>query len=183
MAFLWSSRDEIQRYLDTEGTIKIVADGVTPAENCPDLTQAVAAQFENEAVYEIATYLRDAFKPDGSGPEGTDITLYGNTPLGLKRNGSNADGTVCATYIRLLVAKYAAAKIGMMRVGNSLGQLPNWIREYENDVFAQLQRLCLHAEHAANDLPGLEISPDWDFADCLIKMKPRGGMMINTIDS
>ena len=136
-------------------------------------------QFENEAVYEVATFLSMAFESKSSDEDARSV--YSGTPLGLGPEGTTVQGvTECPRYLRLLVAKYTVAKITMTRMGSSLARLPNWTREFENDVFAQLRRLVINAETAG--VPGLRMRDDYDITEILIKMKTRGQAMMETIN-
>ena len=117
-------------------------------------------------------FLSMAFKSTAA----SDGGVYSATPLGF--GVSN-----CPNYLRLLVAKYTAAKIGMTRFGASLATLPNWVREFENDVMAQLQRLVINATTVVADFTGLALSDDYDADMILIKMKARGQAVMETIDS
>ena len=177
MPYLWTSASEIKAYLDEEDS-KDFGRYVEDPESDPEQDDRVM-QFENEAVYEVATFLSMAFESSATS-EDVDGSVYGLTPLGLKSESSSAQGTVCPRYLRLLVAKYTVAKITMTRFGSSLARLPNWTREFENDVFAQLRRLVINAETAG--VPGLRVRSGYDITEILIKMKTRGQAMMETID-
>ena len=57
MPYLWTSTAQIQIYLDSCGTLQIDADGGGLDEHLGDTVElASAEQFENEAVYEVATF-------------------------------------------------------------------------------------------------------------------------------
>jgi len=186
MSYLWTNTNEIQIYLDTEGTIQIQLDD---SDDDGDLAKgetfklASAQQLENEAVYEVATFLSMAFEPD---PETDDVGndddslnvetgIYSETPLGLLQVGSadSIPGIVCPRYLVLLVSKFTAAKIGIIRFGSGQGNLPHWITEFENDVFAQLRRFVMNADAVASDLDGLKLRSNYDTAVILMKMKTR----------
>ncbi|MDE0638147.1 MAG: hypothetical protein OXI43_20090 [Candidatus Poribacteria bacterium] len=189
MPYLWTKRQEIQNYLDTEGGIQLDHtdegdDGFNPRPE--NVTEETAEQFENEAVFEVATFLSIAFKPDAA--DDVDTSLYGHTPLGLTSDSPPADAhedaVQCPAYIRLLVAKYAAAKIAIVRIGSSLGNLPNWVREYENDVFAQLRRLVINANQVgreAGQVQGL-VWNEAPIEDILMKMKTRSQAVLEVPD-
>ena len=190
MAYLWTTTAEIQAYLDSEGTIQIDTQeppdepGLGEMDKGETFTAESAQQFENEAVYEISTFLSMAYESDSSAvgnTDQTDISIYGDTPLGLKSEASGEEAPVCPKYLRLLSAKYTAAKIAMVRIGASLGSLPNWIREFENDVFGQLRRLVINAETACPT--GLKCLPDFDVGLTLVKMKTRGQGVMETINN
>jgi len=170
MSYLWTNTNEIQIYLDTEGTIQIQVDDSDPGDDgvVGGLAQgetfklASARQLENEAVYEVATFLSMAFESTADSGGG----IYSATPLGF-------DVDSCPAYLRFLVAKFTAAKIGIIRFGSGQGNLPHWITEFENDVFAQLRRLVMNADTVRSDLEGLEKRSDYDIATILMKMKTR----------
>lgn len=176
MAYLWTQTSEIQNYLNECGTIKISDD------NDDDVSESTAQQFENEAVYEIATFLSMAFESNSESLSDAAKSIYSDTPLGLKAIGApaNTEGEVCPTYIRLLVAKYAMTKIAMMRLGSSLATLPNWVRQSENDIFAQLRRLVINAETAS--FQHLRVVGSYDMHEILIKMKTRGQAVMETMN-
>jgi len=192
MPYLWANRQVIQDYLDAEGTIKIKvprADGedVPAGENFED---ASAQRYENEAVYEIATLLSIAFEPHTDDAEYTpvdfrlseedragviDVGVYSETPLGFKLSVDeevvSVSGTDCPNYLCLLTARLAASKIAEVRLGASLSTLPNWVRSYKNEVYAQIQRLLLNAQ--TTGMKGLSLRSDFDMSEVLIKMKTR----------
>ena len=185
MSYLWANREVVQSYLDGEGNIKIKvprAEGedVPVEENFED---AAAQRFENEAVYEIATLLSLVFLPDiddaefvdGEDAADIDVGVYSETPLGFKlpvtEDSVSVSGTKCPNYLCLLAARLAASKIAEVRLGSSLSALPNWVRSYKNESYAQLQRLLLNAETAG--VKGLSLRSDFDMGEVLIKMKTR----------
>ncbi|MXV76274.1 hypothetical protein F4Z99_18625 [Candidatus Poribacteria bacterium] len=192
MPYLWTKTSEIQVYLDKQGTIQIqVDDSDDQGKLAKGETFKLdsAEQLENEAVYEVVTFLTMAFAPDPDEADvgndddslNVDIGIYGPTPLGLLQVGSadGIPGILCPHYLRLLVAKFTAAKIGIVRVGSGLGNLPHWITEFENDVFAQLRRLVVNAETIVSDLNGLKLRNDYDLAVVLMKMKTRSRAVID----
>ena len=160
MAFLWTNKDEIESYLDDDVSKYV--------DEAADLMS-----FENEAVYDIATFLSMAFVSSSETLTDAQKSPNGSTPLGF--SSSN-----CPGYLSLLAAKYAVTKVAMKRMGSSLARLPNWVRQGENDIFAQLRRLVLNAETAG--LEGLTVRPDYDVNDILIKMKTRNQAVMETID-
>ena len=137
--------------------------------------------WKNESVYEIATLLSIGFEPDtsaahiptGQSRDDVEVGVYSSTPLGYRAPGAaeTVAGTDCPEYLSLLVGKLSAAKIGTVRLGESLSILPNWIRAYRNDVFAQLQRWVVNAGTA--EIVGLRVRPNLDLGDVLMKMKLR----------
>lgn len=170
--YLWTDQATIQSYLDGNGTIQIRDNDVTQVNDVvKNFSQAAARRLENESVFEVATLLSMVFSPVGAA-DGVDTNVYSVTPLGFRTavNIGNA-ARECPLYLSLLVAKLAASKIATVRLGASLSTLPNWVRAYKNEVYAQLQRWAVNAETAA--IAGLSVRTGYDIADVLIKMKTR----------
>ena len=176
MPYLWTNQEIIQSYLDGEGSIQIQDEGES-IDVVKNFARSTAMRLENESVFEIATLLSMAFQPDTSDADSSvtteiDRSVLGETPLGFKPVGDTTTaGTFCPTYLSLLAAKLAASKIATTRLGESLSSLPNWIRAYKNEVYAQIQRWVLNAETAS--ITGLEVRADFDVAEVLMKMKTR----------
>ena len=181
MPYLWSDQETVQSYLDGEGRIQIRSDDEAQAEDVvKNFAKATAQKLENESVFEIATLLSMAFLPVTTGADLPDsltvddieTDVYSDTPLGFKQaeNLSSA-GTYCPLYLQLLAGKLGASKIATVRLGASLSTLPNWVRAYKNEVYAQIQRWVMNAETAS--IKGLSVRPDFDLADVLLKMKIR----------
>ena len=163
--FLWTDQGIIQSYLDGEGTIQIREDDEGDAHNVQkNFSQEAATRLENESVYEIATLLSMVFRayrtgdkvpvgmsgsevdymPDTGPLNEVEVDVYSETPLGYKAMIDGVSpGTYCPRYLRLLVSKLAASKIATVRLGASLSTLPNWVRAYKNEVYAQLQRWAM----------------------------------------
>ena len=177
MPYLWCTQDQIQAYLDVEGSIQIRTDDLSQADSVTHtFSHASAVIIENESVFEIATRVSLGFTSDTSNArplgETVDTGVYGPTPLGFKlATDTDTPGTVCPSYLSILVAKLAASKIATVRLGASLSRLPNWVRVYKNEVNAQMQRWMLNAETAV--LPGLTFREGIDMAELLIKIKTR----------
>ena len=178
LKYLWVDQGIIQSYLDGEGTIQIREDDEVEADDiAKNFAQVTATSLENEAVFEIATLLSMVFDADttyavGGGTEDVETGVYGNTPLGYKQvDDIMTAGTACPEYLCLLTARLTASKIATVRLGSSLSTLPNWVRAYKNEVYAQIQRLAVNAKTAS--MKGVSVRADFDLADVLLKMKTR----------
>ena len=192
MPYLWSDQETIQSYLDGEGRIQIRDDDEIEADDvAKNFGRATAMLLENESVFEIATLLSMVFVPktmdtrledlekmvDLDLPNSqtfanVDAGVYSDTPLGFKQvDDMISAGTFCPRYLCLLVGRLTASKIATVRLGASLSTLPNWVRAYKNEVYAQLQRWVVNAETAS--IKGLSLRSDFDLADVLLKMKTR----------
>lgn len=86
-----------------------------------ELSEASAMLFENEAVFEITTLLSAAW-------DGIDKLSPADISVDLKR----------------LAAKLAASRLGTVRVGGNLGQLPEWVRSFRHEVFEQVRVMVLN---------------------------------------
>ena len=181
--YLWADQETIQSYLDGEGSIQIRDDDGAEADDVTkNFAQATAIRLENESVFEIATLLSMVFESDMSSDYVPDTPatvntpleqgVYSETPLGYKAEiDTVSPGTFCSWYLCLLVGRLTAAKIATVRLGASLSTLPNWVRAYKNEVYAQLQRWAVNAETA--EIKGLTVRGDYDLANVLLKMKTR----------
>ena len=147
-----------------------------------------AQRYENESVYEIGTLLSLVFEANTLDAEYTpaddtdenrgdaiDTGVFSVTPLGFKlpveETVVSVSGTPCPQYLCYLAAKLTSAKIGTIRMGSSLAQLPNWVRVYKNEVYSQIQRWALNASTAT--MKGLTPRSGVAVEDILIKMKTR----------
>ena len=181
--YLWADQETIQSYLDGEGSIQIRDDDGAEADDVTkNFAQATAIRLENESVFEIATLLSMVFESDMSSDYVPDTLatvntpleqgVYSETPLGYKAEiDTVSPGTFCSRYLCLLVGRLTAAKIATVRLGASLSRLPNWVRAYKNEVYAQLQRWVVNAETV--EIKGLTVRGDFDLGDVLLKMKTR----------
>ncbi|MDE0400304.1 MAG: hypothetical protein OXL96_21120 [Candidatus Poribacteria bacterium] len=113
MPYLWTDTQSIQNYLGNM-TIRI--------GDADDDTFSVdaAEQHENDAVSEISDLIGIAWS-------GLETVTPSTVPAVLKR----------------MVARLAAAKIGVSTVSSSFGELPAWCTVYRNEVFAQIMRMLL----------------------------------------
>ena len=176
--YLWADQETIQSYLDGEGSIQIRDDDGAEADDVKkNFSQVTATRLENESVYEIATILSMVFESTYKPVEPPIVLehytdVYSDTPLGFKQaDDMLSDGTFCPRYLCLLIGRLAASKIATVRLGSSLSTLPNWVRAYKNEVYAQLQRWAINAQTAG--IKGLTVRGDFDLGDVLLKMKTR----------
>lgn len=119
MPYLWTDTPTIQAFLDIDGTVQIGDPNTDPPEG--NLSESSAEVFENQAVFEIRTLLAIAW-------EDSQTLNQANTPADIKR----------------LAAQLAAGKIATVRFGTSAGEIPEWVKSYKNEVFAQLQRMIIN---------------------------------------
>ena len=117
-----------------------------------DVSVASAEVYENEAVTEVSDIL-------SAGWDGFDSLT--TVPDRLKR----------------MAAKLAAARIGTLNIGAAYGELPSWVTNFENQVFAQAQRMVLNNETV--DLGPDLVRRDVDLAELMLKTKVREGGVVD----
>ena len=112
-----------------------------------EVSETSAELFENESVFEIQTILSAAW-------DGIEQLAISNVPDDLKR----------------LAAKLTASRLGTVRVGGTLGQLPEWIRSFRHEVFEQVRFMVINYETV--EITGAT-KRDVSIADILLKVKQR----------
>lgn len=140
MAYKWTDTETIQRYLDAAG-------GNLKIGGNNDFSEDSAELFEKDAVFELTTILSAAW-------EGIEELAMADVPDDLKR----------------LAAKLTAARLGTVRVGGTLGQLPEWINSYRNEVFQQTRSMTLNYQTV--DIKGAT-KREVSLADLLLLVKQR----------
>ena len=116
-----------------------------------EVSETSAEIFENESVFEIQTILSAAW-------EGIEQLANSDVPDDLKR----------------LAAKLTASRLGTVRVGGTLGQLPEWIRSFRHEVFEQVRFMVINYETV--EIHGAA-KRDVQLHDLILKMKQRGHVL------
>lgn len=142
MPYTWTDTETIQDYLDADGTIQI-------GNGDDDFSESSSQTFENQSVFEIRTMLAIAW-------EGTETLTDSNAPDDIKR----------------LTAQLTASKIATVRFGTAAGTIPEWVKSYKNEVFAQLQRMLVN--HKTETIfEDILTAKDISYTEILILMKTR----------
>ena len=148
MPYTWTDTETIQSYLDADGTIQIGNTSTDPPTG--NFTEGSAETFENQAVFEIRTLLAICW-------EETNTLTESNTPADIKR----------------LAAQLTASKIATVRIGTAISDIPEWVKSYKNEVFAQVQRMLLNHKSDTTLASTLTVREDINTGTILLLMKTR----------
>ena len=142
MPYLWTDQETIQAFLDADGTIQIGTGEDNFASN-------TAETFENQSVFEVKTML----------------SIGWNSVNSLTQSNIPAD-------IARLVAQLTASRIATIRIGTTGGTVPQWVKSYRNEVFAQLQRMLVNHK-TETVFEGILTPKEISLTDILLLIKSR----------